>query len=516
MRESPQVGLLRKMGAVVFGILRPCRHTLPDGLATEWMSHLCGLCLALRDGHGQASRLATNHDGLIISVLTAAQSRDEAGTRAVGPCLLRGMRTARVADGTGANLAATVSLMLASGKISDHIEDGDGRLARPGVRAVAGRMARRWQQDAREAGTGLGFDTSALTAVMDRQREVESVAGPGTDVLTVTAPTEEATAEAFAYTAVLAERPANAEPLHEAGRLFGRIAHLLDAVEDQKEDLANGSWNPLTATATGADRAHELCDDAVLGVRLALDSTEFADDRLVRALLVTELRRAVSRTFAHAGHPARSQHRCATDPGSGTRLPDGVDGSGHDAHHGHPGQPGHPGYGPGQPGHPGYQGHPGHVPGQPGYSGHPGHGAGHPGYGSGPGGHHPGYGSGDHGGGSGSGHGHGGHGHGGDGSGDDGGHRNKGGCCTCACETPALETPPRPRGFFAGCAAALFMCCTCQLCCRGPHPGPWSGEPREAWCDICGCVGDTCGTCCDCCSSCSRCKNCDCDCNCCD
>lgn len=436
----------------MFGILRPCRHSLPGGLATEWMSHLCGLCLALRDGHGQASRLATNHDGLVISVLTAAQSRDKAATRAVGPCLLRGMRTARVADGTGASLAATVSLMLASGKISDHIEDGDGRLARPGVRAVAGRMARRWQQDAREAGTGLGFDTSALTAVMDRQREVESAAGPGTDVLTVTAPTEEATAEAFAHTAALAGCPANAEPLHEAGRLFGRIAHLLDAVEDQEEDLANGSWNPLTATETGADRARELCDDAVLGVRLALEATEFTDDRLVRALLVTELRRAVSRTFTHAGHPGHPEH--------------------------------------------------------------PGHGAGSPGYGPGPGGYHPGHGSGDHGGGSGPGHGHGGHGHGGDGSGGDGGHRNKGGCCTCACETPALETPPRSRGLFAGCAAALFMCCTCQLCCRGPHPGPWSGEPREAWCDICECAGETCGNCCDCCGSCSRCK--DCDCNCCD
>lgn len=470
--------MVRKMGAVVFGILRPCRHSLPGGLATEWMSHLCGLCLALRDGHGQASRLATNHDGLVISVLTAAQSRDRAGTRAVGPCPLRGMRTARVADGTGANLAATVSLMLASGKISDHIEDGDGRLARPGVRVVAGRMARRWQRDARAAGTDLGFDTSALTAVVDRQREVESTAGPGTDVLTVTAPTEEATAEAFAHTAVLAERPDNAEPLHEAGRLFGRIAHLLDAVEDQKEDRANGSWNPLTATETGAERARELCDDAVLGVGLALDATEFTDDRLVRALLVTELRRAVSRTFSHAGHPGYGP--------------------------GHPG--GQPGYGPGQPGY---------GPGQP---GQPGYGAGHPGYGPGSGGHHPGYGSGehshgghgDHGGGSGSGHGYGGH--GGHGSGDDGGHQNKGGCCTaCTCETPALETPPRSRGFFAGCAAALFMCCTCQLCCRGPHPGPWTGKPREAWCDICECVGNACGNCCDCCG---RCK--DCDCSCCD
>lgn len=108
----------------MFGILRPCRHSLSEDLAREWMSHMCGLCLALRDEHGQTSRIATNYDGLVLSVLTAAQSEEHAGTRTAGRCPLRGMRGARVADGSGAHLAAAVSLMLASAKISDHIEDG--------------------------------------------------------------------------------------------------------------------------------------------------------------------------------------------------------------------------------------------------------------------------------------------------------------------------------------------------------------------------------------------------------
>lgn len=410
---------------VVFGILRPCRHTLPDGLAQEWMAHLCGLCLALRDGHGQASRMATNHDGLLISVLTAAQSPDQAGTRRAGPCPLRGMRTARVANGSGAHLAASVSLMLASAKINDHIEDGDGPLARPGVRAIAGRMAGRWRDRAGRSGADLGLEGTALAMVTDRQHEVERNAGRGTDPLLVTAPTEEATGEAFAHTALLADRPANVEPLREAGRLFGRVAHLLDAVEDQKEDSTQGTWNPLTATGTTPERARELCDDAVLGVALALDATEFTDDRLVRALLVTELHRAVGRTFAHAGHSG-----------------------------------------------PGHYGH-----------------------------HHDD--SGHHGGGHGGGH-------------DSGRGPGTSGCCTaCACDTPALEEPPRSRGLLAGCAAALFMCGTCQFCCRDPHPGPWSGEPRDGWCETCDCLSDTCGGCCEacnCCQNCSCCENCNCCC----
>ncbi|WP_306368146.1 DUF5685 family protein [Nocardiopsis sp. CC223A] len=436
----------------MFGILRPCRHTLPDGLADEWTAHMCGLCLALRDDHGQVSRIATNYDGLVISVLTAAQAPEQAGTRQAGRCPLRGMRGARAADGAGAHLAAAVSLMLASAKITDHIEDGDGLYARRGVRALAGRTAERWRRGATASGDGLGLDGSALLAVIDRQRELELSAGPGTDVLTVTAPTEEATGEAFAHTAVLAGRPANTGPLREAGRLFGRIAHLLDAVEDLEEDRARGAWNPLTATGTGPDRARELCDDAVLGVRPALAETAFTDDRLVRALLVRELGRAVDRTFSRAGHHP---------PGHG---------------HPHPGQRPRPGQHPHR--------HPGQYP-----AGGPHHPHGHPDRNrrrrrddSGT-----------------SGDGYDAHSYGG---GDRGGRdKDGGGCCeTCTCGTPRLHHPPKRRGPIAGCAVALFMCCSCQFCCRDPHPGPWTGKRRDAWCDGCDCPDCNCdGDCCCCC-----------------
>src|SRR4051794_36865518 len=84
-------------GIVVFGIVRPCRHRLTESLKTQWMAHLCGLCLALRKDHGQLARVVTNYDGLLISVLTEAQTDGEsggAGRRTAGPCPLRGMRTA--------------------------------------------------------------------------------------------------------------------------------------------------------------------------------------------------------------------------------------------------------------------------------------------------------------------------------------------------------------------------------------------------------------------------------------
>jgi hypothetical protein len=291
----------------VFGIIRPCRHRLGE-LSDAWQAHLCGLCLSLRDDHGQAARLATNYDGLVISVLAEAQADSAPQRRQAGRCALRGLRKADVAVGDCARLAATVSLVLAAAKIRDHAEDGDGPFGRPGVRGAATALAGRWAKAGTQSGRQLGFEVGVLTAAVGRQAAVEAAAGPGTPLLTVTEPTETATAAAFAHTAVLAGKPGNQAALAEAGRLFGRIAHLVDAVEDLAADQRSGAWNPLLATGADVAEARRLCEDALLGIRLALDETEFSDDRLVRSLLVRELARSVRRTFGGGAGAARCAH----------------------------------------------------------------------------------------------------------------------------------------------------------------------------------------------------------------
>ncbi|MFD3729109.1 DUF5685 family protein [Streptomyces sp. NPDC058671] len=295
----------------MFGIIRPCRHRLGGTMRTEWMAHLCGLCLALRGEYGQFARVATNYDGLVVSVLTEAQSeRTGDWRRGAGPCPLRGMRSADVARGEGARLAATVSLVLAAAKIRDHVADGDGLWGRRPVTLAARRVAQSWDRAGAAGGDRLGFDTAVLIDAVERQQDIERATGPRGSLLSVTEPTETATAAAFAHTAVLAGRPGNAGPLAEAGRLFGRLAHLLDAVEDLDADAASGAWNPIAVT--GADRAEvrRLCDDAVHGIRLALDEAEFVDGRLVRALLGGELEHAVDRVFVP--RPGHHRHRPRT------------------------------------------------------------------------------------------------------------------------------------------------------------------------------------------------------------
>ncbi|MCR3722296.1 MULTISPECIES: DUF5685 family protein [Prauserella salsuginis group] len=388
----------------MFGIIRPCRHRLSERLRTEWMAHLCGLCLALRDEHGQLARTATNYDGLLISALVDAQSDTGPARRTAGPCALRGMRGASVAVGDGARLAASVSLVLASAKVSDHVVDGDGMLGRRAVGPVAQRVAAGWADRAAEAGGRLGLDTEALASSIGAQPAIERDLTVGDSVLAATAPTEHATAAAFAHTAVLAGRPENADALAEAGRLFGRIAHLLDAVEDLAADAATGTWNPLPATGTDLAEARRLCDDAVLGVRLALDQVPLSHHGLVHALLVHELERAVTRTFGHAGSAGGFDGQAgAARTGSESRHVSGPSAAAKDR--------------------------PGPV--QDGQGG--------------------------------------------------------------GLWLPKFRVPPHRRNPALGCCVGLYMCCSCQFCCRDPYPGPCDGKPKGSCdCDCCD------SSCCDC------------------
>ncbi|GGP91832.1 hypothetical protein GCM10010187_04030 [Actinomadura coerulea] len=302
----------------VFGVVRPCRHVLCGSLFKDWMAHLCGLCLTLRAEHGQAARLVTNYDGLLVSVLVEAQAPELSPRRKAGPCALRGMRTAEVvtARAQGAQLAAAASLLLAAGKTRDHVADGDGPYARRLVAAAAGRTADRWDAAGGRTGAAVGFDPAVLRDAVARQPLLE--AAPGLGLLDLTEPTETAVAAVFAHTAVLAGKEGNTETLAEAGRFFGRLAHLIDAVEDLAEDEAAGAYNPLLATGTTLDEARRHADDALHGLRLALAELELERPRLVRALLDREAGRSVGRAFAA---PADLARRGPRPPRPGWPIP---------------------------------------------------------------------------------------------------------------------------------------------------------------------------------------------------
>ena len=273
--------------------MRPCRHHLGPELHARWQAHLCGLCLTLRDEVGQAERVLTGYDVLLLSVLVEAQAGTVATTTAA-PCPLRGFTRATVVASTSdaGRLAAAGALVTAAAGLADKVGDGDlPRAARLPAQRVAARLDR--------AGTALaacvGLDPSAVRATPAASAALEG--RPDVGLRPLLAPTGEAVASLFAHTSVVAGQPANVPALARAGRAFGALVHLLDAVEDHASDQASGRFNPLSATQTSADGARRLARELVEEVRSALADARFAERTLVDVLLGGELDRAVQRVL---------------------------------------------------------------------------------------------------------------------------------------------------------------------------------------------------------------------------
>ncbi|MEV0711263.1 DUF5685 family protein [Nocardia aurea] len=337
-------------------MLRPCSHGAEKyGIdASQWRAHMCGLCLGLRDGHGQLARTATNTDAIVLSVLTEAQLAGPMARTTAGPCALRGMRRAEVApaDAPGVLLAATASLLLGSAKIRDHVDDRDGSVL---TRRPMAKVSHRWADRARGQAERIGLDIEPLVGAIAGQADLEHRAagthrtvetslseagrGPSISLDELTGPTQLCAAEFFAHTAVLAGRTENVDPLREAGRHFGRIAHLADAVEDFDDDRARGRFNPLAVTGTTMPQAYDLLRESESALRAAVAEAQMADMPTVRWILLDplhsllrRLRRVIGEPIAHActtsaQHVARRAdaphaHRGGTGHRPPTRRPD--------------------------------------------------------------------------------------------------------------------------------------------------------------------------------------------------
>jgi len=226
----------------MFGIIKGCGCNLSRVEKQNWIAHVCGLCLTLGKHHGQISRLTTNCDAALLSVLCEAQS-PEPVQKVSNICPLRRFRRTEVVavSNPGIQYAASMSVLMAATKIADHIKDGD-----TWFRYVPGFFAgfpRKWMQAARRTAGALGFRSEFIETQTQRQLELEQQASG--DFCFYSQATEKAVGTAFCHTAVIAGYPQNADVLYQMGQMFGRIMYLLDSYRDYVVDVAGNKFNAL-------------------------------------------------------------------------------------------------------------------------------------------------------------------------------------------------------------------------------------------------------------------------------
>ncbi len=273
----------------MFGVLRGCGKGLSTDQHQEWWGHICGLCLTLRDQHGQPARITTNFDAALLSVLYEAQLTTP-GERRSSVCALRSFRSLDVvaSSETGARFAAAITLLMAATRLRDHADDGDGWAGK--IPRLARRVARHWDRNAERTARELGFDTGLLLHEIGRQSALE--AQPGADFSVYAAPTEACVGAAFRHTAILADQPHNAAPLEQIGRMYGRMMLLLDSYRDYADDRAKGHFNALAGRSSAAslrDDARTIFAQALAEIRRQWQQLDLAQPALAQTLLLQML-----------------------------------------------------------------------------------------------------------------------------------------------------------------------------------------------------------------------------------
>lgn len=275
----------------MFGLLKGCSCGMRLDERRTWMGHVCGVCLALRDHHGQLARLTTNYDAALLSVLCTAQtSAESTSTRHFCPLRRGGTLSVVSSDQPGARYAAIIALLMAATKLLDDVADAEGW-----ARVVPGltrRIAQRWQRQAAVAARSIGFAIETINHQVEQQVAIEDQEHP--EFTALAAPTERAVAAAFAHTAVLTERPEHIAPLTQIGRMYGRIMYLLDSYRDYRADRIRQRFNALARCFTPSEvqqQARYIFDMAHNELARSFAALMLPQPALAQMLLLHQLRR---------------------------------------------------------------------------------------------------------------------------------------------------------------------------------------------------------------------------------
>jgi hypothetical protein len=264
---------------------------LPATQREEWMGHICGLCLALRQQAGHVARLTTNYDAALLLALWQAQTNERPTYDSLCPLRRRARLPVAAPDSVGAQFAAALAVTMGGIKLADQVQDNDTAAAN--LPWLPSAIAHRWQKQGQQAAAQVGFDTAVITGAAQQQAEVEAI--PGHDFLHYAWPTELSVGAAFGHTAVLAHQPHNQYPLTTMGQLYGRIMFLIDSYQDHAVDLAHGRFNALAAAGKPKSFARDLFQTSYAELAGLVEQVAWKRPSLIRLLLIDHLGRIGSR-----------------------------------------------------------------------------------------------------------------------------------------------------------------------------------------------------------------------------
>lgn len=213
----------------MFGYLKADIRQLTEEQAKRYKAFYCGLCLSLKQRHGQLSRLTLNYDlSFLVLLLSSLYEPEERAEESC--CVVHPFKKQNMCFNEMSAYAADMNIMLAYLKCRDNWAD-DGSLISLGEAAALKRSYDKLAADYPRQHQAMQDSLAAL-----QRLEKERI--------------EDADAAAASFGHMMAEilvykQDRWSETLRSMGMALGRFIYVMDAVMDLDSDTVRNSFNPF-------------------------------------------------------------------------------------------------------------------------------------------------------------------------------------------------------------------------------------------------------------------------------
>lgn len=216
----------------MFGYVRPLQDDMKDEEYDLYRSVYCGLCRNLGERYGQAARLGLNYDYVFLAMLL---SESETVTCDYKRCIVKPVKKHSYCHSDAAlDMAADINVILTYWNLMDDGAD-EKFFGAASARAAALLMRSAYKK----AADNLPEFVSAVRENLERLAELER---EGCTSLDKTADTF---ASVMRAAALGISDTARRRVLEQVFYHTGRLAYVLDAVDDLEDDFSSGKYNPL-------------------------------------------------------------------------------------------------------------------------------------------------------------------------------------------------------------------------------------------------------------------------------
>lgn len=286
----------------MFGFVVAHLSTVSEKEKERYHALYCGLCRALKDRYGQASRAVLSYD-LTFYVMLANSLHEPPEETGEAHCVTHPAKKMAYARSTWTDYAADLAVALAFHKCLDDVHDDRSTKARAATALLKGAYERA-QQNIPDQCAAIERAMASIARIEQgalAQREAASGVAESS-------PTPDDAANAFGE--LLGQLFAHNQgiwtcAIRTFGTQLGRFIYLMDAAVDYAADLQTGSYNPFVSLKTSPQDMKTLLSVAIGDAAATFERLPLEQDvHLMRSVLYSGVWQKFNETYGGDATPS--------------------------------------------------------------------------------------------------------------------------------------------------------------------------------------------------------------------